>query len=108
MRCSTWCWRRASSSACKRAELLHRRLAELVAAHPKIFVEVRGRGLLAGLRCGIENGKVINALFEQRLVVVGAADNVIRLLPPLTVEEEQIEEALAKLDAAARELARHA
>ena len=86
------------------AALLHRRLATLVATHPKIFAEVRGRGLLAGLRCEIDNGKVINALFRHGLVVVGAADNVIRLLPPLIVDENQIEEAIGKLDAAAREL----
>ena len=86
------------------AALLHRRLATLVAMHPKIYAEVRGRGLLAGLRCEIDNGKVINALFRHGLVVVGAADNVIRLLPPLIVDESQIEEAIGKLDAAAREL----
>ena len=86
------------------AALLHRRLATLVATHPKIYGEVRGRGLLAGLRCEIDNGKVINALFRHGLVVVGAADNVIRLLPPLIVDESQIEEAIGKLDAAAREL----
>ena len=86
------------------AALLHRRLATLVAMHPKIYAEVRGRGLLAGLRCEIDNGKVINALFRHGLVVVGAADNVIRLLPPLIVDENQIEEAIGKLDAAAREL----
>ena len=89
---------------CEMSQLLHRKLAQLVARHPKIFVEVRGKGLLAGLRCQIENTKVINALFRHGLVVVGAGDNVIRLLPPLIVEEQHIDEAIEKLDTAAREL----
>jgi acetylornithine/N-succinyldiaminopimelate aminotransferase len=89
---------------CEMSQLLHRRLAQLVAKHPKIFVEVRGKGLLAGLRCQIENTKVINALFRHGLVVVGAGDNVIRLLPPLIVEEKHIDEAIEKLEIAAHEL----
>jgi acetylornithine/N-succinyldiaminopimelate aminotransferase len=86
------------------SELLHRKLAQLVAKHPKIYAEVRGKGLLAGLRCHIENGKVINALFRNGMIVVGAGDNVVRLLPPLTIDESHIDEAIGKLDAAAKEL----
>ena len=71
---------------------------------PRFIAEVRGKGMLAGLRCHIENGKVINALFRNGMVVVGAGDNVIRLLPPLIINEGHIDEAIAKLDAAAKEL----
>jgi len=85
-------------------ELLHRRMAMAVAKHPKVLAEVRGKGLLAGLRCTIENGKVIEALFRHGLLVVGAADNVIRLLPPLIVEDRQIDEAMEKLELACQEL----
>jgi acetylornithine/N-succinyldiaminopimelate aminotransferase len=85
-------------------ESLHRRMNLLVAKHPKILAEVRGKGLLAGLRCTIENGKVIEALFRQGMLVAGAADNVVRLLPPLIIEEQQIDEAAEKIDAACREL----
>jgi acetylornithine/N-succinyldiaminopimelate aminotransferase len=86
------------------SDILHRRLHQLVAKHPKIFVEVRGKGLLAGLRCQIENTKVINALFRHGLFVAGAGDNVVRLLPPLIIEEKHIDEAIGILDTAAREL----
>jgi acetylornithine/N-succinyldiaminopimelate aminotransferase len=85
-------------------ELLHRRMALAVAKHPKILAEVRGKGLLAGLRCTIENGKLIDALFRHGLLVVGAADNVIRLLPPLIVEETHIDEAMEKVELACQEL----
>jgi acetylornithine/N-succinyldiaminopimelate aminotransferase len=84
--------------------LLHRRMAMAVAKHPRVLAEVRGKGLLAGLRCAIENGKVIEALFRHGLLVVGAADNVIRLLPPLIVEDKQIDEAMEKLELACQEL----
>ncbi len=85
-------------------ELLHRRMALLVAKHPKLLAEVRGKGLLAGLRCQGENGKLIDALFRHGLLVVGAADNVIRLLPPLIVYEKQIDEAAEKIELACQEL----
>jgi acetylornithine/N-succinyldiaminopimelate aminotransferase len=72
----------------------------LVQKHPRILAEVRGKGLLAGLRCTIENGKLIDALFRQGMLVAGAADNVVRLLPPLIIEDKHVEEAAEKIEAA--------
>lgn len=83
---------------------LHRRMNLLVQKHPRILAEVRGKGLLAGLRCTVENGKVIDALFRQGMLVAGAADNVVRLLPPLIIEDKHVEEAAQKVEAACVEL----
>jgi acetylornithine/N-succinyldiaminopimelate aminotransferase len=79
---------------------LHARLEKIVARHPGIFVELRGVGLMLGLRCaeGISNLDVVNALRENGLLTVGAAENVIRLLPPLIIGEAEIAEAGEILD----------
>ena len=79
-------------------------LQGLVAAHPSVFEEVRGQGLMMGLKCKVANTDVVKAAYGQHLLTVAAADNVIRLLPALNIPEEDITEALARLDATARAL----
>ena len=87
----------------KSANALRARLEKLVAAHPAIFAEVRGAGLLQGLRCVVPNTEMVAKLRDAGLLVAGAGENVIRLMPPLTVEEAQIDEAFAIIDKVARE-----
>jgi acetylornithine/N-succinyldiaminopimelate aminotransferase len=77
-------------------------LEGLVAAHPDVFAGVRGLGLMLGLECKVPNTDVVAAGYAALLTTVPAADNVVRLLPPLTITEGEITEALARLDAAAR------
>ena len=72
--------------------------------HPDIIEELRGRGLMAGLRCAVAKEKLIAALLEQRLLCVGADDNVVRLLPPLIVERKHIDAALEAIDTACSKL----
>lgn len=79
-------------------------LEALVAAHPKVFEAVRGQGLILGLKCRATNTDVVKAGYAQHVLTVPAADNVIRLLPPLTITEAEIAEALSRLDAAANEV----
>ena len=79
-------------------------LQGLVAAHPTVFEEVRGQGLMLGLKCKAANTDVVKAAYAQHLLTVAAADNVIRLLPALNIPEADITEALARLDASARAL----
>lgn len=96
------------------ARRLWGKLEDLVAAHPTVFSSVRGAGLMLGLVCnaeeGVANGALIADLRARGLLTVGAAENVIRLLPPLTIEDAHVDEALAILEAAAKavEEARHA
>ncbi len=88
----------------RRAALLRQRLEGLVASHPDIFEEVRGSGFMLGLKCRAANLDVLDAAYAEHLIAVPAADNVIRLLPPLTLTEEDIAQAIARLDAAATHL----
>ncbi|MBR9650985.1 aspartate aminotransferase family protein [Thalassovita aquimarina] len=87
-----------------RAGLMRQKLEGLVAAHPDVFDCVRGSGLMLGLKCKVTNMDVVNAGYDNLVITVPAADNVIRLLPPLNLSEEEIDEALARLDKAAQSL----
>ena len=76
-------------------------LEGLVASHPEVFEGVRGQGLMLGLKCKATNTDVVKANYDQNLLTVAAADNVIRLLPALNIPDDDIAEALARLDRAA-------
>ncbi|MEY4984641.1 MAG: hypothetical protein RIR62_2907 [Pseudomonadota bacterium] len=79
-------------------------LEALVAGHPTVFEGVRGQGLMLGLKCRAANTDVVKAAYGQHLLTVPAADNVLRLLPALNIPDEDIAEALARLDRAATAL----
>ena len=85
----------------RKAALMRQKLEALVAAHPQVFEAVRGQGLMLGLKCKAPNAEVVKAGYAEELLTVAAADNVLRLLPPLTISDEEIAEALARLDRAA-------
>jgi acetylornithine/N-succinyldiaminopimelate aminotransferase len=82
---------------------LRSRLDKLVAAYPKIFEATRGAGLLLGLKCVVPNMDMVAKLREAGLLVAAAGENVVRLMPPLNVEEPQIEEAYRIVDRVAKE-----
>jgi acetylornithine/N-succinyldiaminopimelate aminotransferase len=86
----------------KTSKALRAKLAGLVEAHPKVFTELRGSGLLIGLKCAVPNTEMVAKLREMRLLAVTAGDNVLRLLPPLIIGETEITQAVAALDDAAR------
>ncbi|WP_420569427.1 aspartate aminotransferase family protein [Thalassovita sp.] len=87
-----------------RAGQLRQSLEGLVAAHPDIFESVRGTGLMLGIKCKAPNIDVVNAGYDNQVITVPAADNVIRLLPPLNITEDEVSEAISRLDAAATQL----
>ena len=76
-----------------------------MADHPGIFEGVRGQGLMLGLKCRVAPGNLVAAGYDAQVITVPAADNVVRLLPPLTVTEDDIAEAARRLDRAAAALA---
>jgi len=78
-------------------------LASLVSEHPSVFEDVRGQGLMLGLKMAVPNTEFIDRLRAHGMLAIGAGDNVVRLLPPLIIEEAQVREAMEKLTAAARE-----
>jgi acetylornithine/N-succinyldiaminopimelate aminotransferase len=86
--------------------LFKQRLAELKDRHPAVIAEVRGEGLLVGLRCVVPNSKVVEALRAEKMLVPAAADNVIRLFPPLIAGETEIGEAITRIDRACSALER--
>lgn len=88
----------------RKAGLLRQKLEGLIADHPKVFEEVRGAGLMLGLKCKPTNLDVVNAGYDNEVITVPAADNVIRLLPPLTLTEDDIAQAVIRLDKAAQQV----
>jgi len=85
----------------RRMELLFRqRLAEIKDRHPAVIAEVRGEGLLIGLKCVVPNGELADACRAEKLLSVLAGDNVMRLVPPLIVRETEVAEAIGRLDRA--------
>jgi acetylornithine/N-succinyldiaminopimelate aminotransferase len=79
---------------------LKQRLAALQDEHADIIEDIRGQGLMLGLKCKIPNQDLIKALLAQHMLTVQAGDNVVRLLPPLIVDEPEIDLAIANIDAA--------
>jgi acetylornithine/N-succinyldiaminopimelate aminotransferase len=85
----------------QKASQFRQGLEGLVASHPEVFEAVRGQGLMLGLKCKASNLEVVKAAYATQLLVVPAADNVVRLLPALNIEASDITEALARLERAA-------
>jgi acetylornithine/N-succinyldiaminopimelate aminotransferase len=79
-------------------------LEGLVAAHPDVFKGVRGEGLMLGLECKVPVAELVKAGYEARVIVVPAAGDVARLLPPLNIAEAEVDEGLRRIDAAAAAL----
>ncbi len=86
------------------AKRLHRALDDVVAAHPDVFDEVRGVGLMLGLKCRVPNTDVVARLRNNKMLTIGAGENVVRLLPPLIIDQSHIDEAVEILGGTAREL----
>jgi len=84
----------------KKALLLKQRLAELKDRHPSVIAEIRGEGLLIGMRAVGQASDFVDALRAEKLLTVGSGDNVVRLVPPLIVSEAEIGEAVARIDRA--------
>ncbi|MDB5601297.1 MAG: acetylornithine and succinylornithine aminotransferase [Xanthobacteraceae bacterium] len=85
---------------------LRQRLAEVVDRYPDIVSEVRGEGLLAGLKAVVPSGELVDALRAEKMITVAAGDNVVRLLPPLIISEDEIAEGVARIDRACARLRR--
>ena len=82
--------------------LLKQKLAYLLDQHPDIFEEIRGKGLMMGLKCKILNTDLVNAGYQKGLITVPGGDNTIRLLPPLNITNKEIDLAITMLDECAK------
>jgi acetylornithine/N-succinyldiaminopimelate aminotransferase len=85
----------------RKAGILSQKLEGLVAEHSDVFEGVRGEGLMLGIKCKMPNADVVKAGFDAGIITVPAGDNVLRLLPALTISDEEIAEAMTRLDKAA-------
>jgi acetylornithine/N-succinyldiaminopimelate aminotransferase len=85
----------------RKAALFRQGLESLVASHPDSLEEVRGEGLILGLKCKAINTDIVKAGYAIGLLTVPAADNVIRLLPALNIPDADVTMALTLLDQAA-------
>jgi acetylornithine/N-succinyldiaminopimelate aminotransferase len=84
----------------QKALRLKQSLAAVADQHPELVEEVRGQGLLMGVKLKVPPGDVVKAALAERLLIAGASDNVVRLLPPLNVTEEEISDATDRLSRA--------
>jgi acetylornithine/N-succinyldiaminopimelate aminotransferase len=85
---------------------LKQRLAEVKDRNASVIAEVRGEGLLIGLRMVPPASELVDELRAEKMITVGAGENVVRLLPPLIIGENEIAEAVARIDRACARLAR--
>jgi acetylornithine/N-succinyldiaminopimelate aminotransferase len=81
----------------KISKYFHKELHKLQSEYPKVVKEVRGAGLLVGLKISKDQTEFIKKLSDNKLLTVKASENVIRLLPPLTVKKQNIDEAVTIL-----------
>ena len=84
----------------KMSLLLKQKLASVVDRYPGVLSEVRGEGLLIGVKAVVPSGDLITALRNEKLLTVGAGDNVVRFLAPLIVTEAEIDQSIASLERA--------
>ena len=84
------------------AKALRGKLEALAKAYPKLFAEVRGKGLLIGFKCAVPNLDMVERLRGAGLLTVGAGENAVRLLPPLIIDERHVDEAAGIIDGVAR------
>ncbi|MDE0969023.1 MAG: aspartate aminotransferase family protein [Octadecabacter sp.] len=89
----------------RKADLLRQKLESLVIGNPMVFDSVRGSGLMLGLKCKATNTDIVQAGYAKNLLTVPAADNVIRLIPPLNISDNEIDEAVIRLEKAATQVA---
>jgi acetylornithine/N-succinyldiaminopimelate aminotransferase len=88
----------------KMSNLLRQGLAMIAERHPKVVEDVRGEGLMLGIKPKVPNTKFIETGIAKGLVTIGAGDNVVRVLPPLIIEREHIRAAVDLLDTVCTEL----
>jgi len=87
----------------QKSERLRSALEQMIPNHDHLFDSVRGVGLMLGIRMKTDSRAFVNYLRTKGLLTVAAGDNVMRVLPPLNIEEAHIREFVETLSAAAAE-----
>jgi acetylornithine/N-succinyldiaminopimelate aminotransferase len=81
----------------RRAGLLRRKLEAVAAEYPEVVTEIRGLGLILGLKAAVPNGELQSAFTAEGLLTVAAGENVVRLVPPLVITDADIEDGVAMI-----------
>jgi acetylornithine/N-succinyldiaminopimelate aminotransferase len=84
--------------------LMKQRLAELKDRHPAVIADIRGQGLMIGIKTHIPNTDLAKAAEAEDLLLITAGDNVVRLLPPLIIDEAEVSAAVDRIDHACQRL----
>ena len=79
-------------------------LNKIKTKYPKIIEEVRGIGLIKGIKMLVDNVEFIKKLMNHKMLTVKAEENVIRLFPPLIVQNQELDEALNKIEKVCEEM----
>ena len=82
----------------KKGEYFHQELNKVKEKYPKVIEEIRGVGLMTGLRMFVDNVEFMKKLMENKMLTVKAEENVIRLFPPLIVSNNELDEAIKKIE----------
>ncbi len=88
----------------KKGKYFEQGLSKIKNKFPKIIEEIRGVGLIKGLKMTVDNGEFIQKLMEYKMLAIKAEENVIRLFPPLTVNNNELDEAIGKIEKACKEM----
>ena len=88
------------------SKIFWQKLEATAKKYPNLIEEVRGLGLMIGLKCKIENTVLVGKLQEHGLLAIGAGDNVVRFVPPLIIEESHINEAMTIIEQSLAELSK--
>ena len=80
------------------------KLNTLQKKYPNVIAEIRGLGLMIGIRCAVENNLLANKLYENGVLTVNAADNVIRILPPLNITMTEIKKVISLFEKSIKEI----
>ncbi|MFM2410672.1 MAG: hypothetical protein RL481_1500 [Pseudomonadota bacterium] len=91
------------AGVCARSQQLRVGLAEIADLYPAVVKEVRGRGLLIGIQLKVVNKDFIPLAREKQLLITGGGDNIVRLLPALTITEDDAREVLVRFESACAE-----
>jgi acetylornithine/N-succinyldiaminopimelate aminotransferase len=88
----------------KMGDLLMARLQDVAKRNDSVIEAIRGKGLLIGIKCKVPNMEVVTAMRAKGVMVPPAGDNVVRMLPPLIIDESHIDQAITALEDVCREL----
>ena len=92
------------NSVKKKGEYFDQGLNKIKDKYPKIIGEIRGLGLMKGLKMLVDNVEFMNKLMENKMLTVKAEENVIRLFPPLIVNNQELDEATSKIETVCKEM----